>query len=94
MALIVDFGALDGLVQDLSGIENTAQSAIQTLEQQLNQNLAEWNGAARDLYIQRRGEWQQGFQKMSDILVAAKNHVLTTNEVYQATESKNVGMWS
>ena len=93
MVLRVDFPVLDALYSDLSGIETNARSAIEQLERTLDSNLAQWSGAARELYMQRRAEWTQSFARMDGILAQAKTHVLNTNELYQQTEQNNMRMW-
>jgi len=90
----VEFSVLDALYRDLTGIEKNAREAIETLETNLNSNLAQWSGAARELYMSRRTEWNQAFARMDLILGKAKSHVLDTNELYQATEQNNMRMWA
>jgi 6 kDa early secretory antigenic target len=89
----VSFGALSEGEAAFRSAYAQLTSTIDTLETQLNHNLAEWAGNARTAYTAAQAQWKAAEASMATVMQRLGVVTGEANNNYQVTEAKNQSMW-
>lgn len=90
----VNAGAMQQGIGDLQTAYNGTTSALDTLEQQLNQSLAQWDGEARQAYVVAKQKWDQAANHMSQVIQKMTSTLGQIGENYDGTERANTSAWT
>lgn len=91
--LNIRYETLEQAQAELGLALQTARTTIDELKVKLEQNLADWNGDAREAYAQVKQEWDRAFAHMANVLEKAHVHMGNAHELYSQTERSNVTIW-
>lgn len=89
----VSFGTLEQGAADFQRTASSLASEVQQLESQLNTNLSEWDGAAKDAYQQAQAVWHSAIENMQQVVGTIGQVISEANETYQNTESRISASW-
>lgn len=88
------FGSLAQGESDFARIYAQVQQTTQTLESQLNTQLAAWDGQAKEAYAVARAQWQAAEANMAAVLNNLRAVAGLANVNYQSTEASNASLWA
>lgn len=93
----IQFGVLDQVFSDLQASQTSVRTTLDGLVTQVigpqGTGLSAWDGDAKAAFVNAQTVWTQRCEHMQQVLMAARNHVGNTNELYQSTERGNLQMW-
>jgi WXG100 family type VII secretion target len=89
----IRFETLEQAQTDLATGYAAAKQTIEDLKAKLNQNLADWNGDARETYAQVQNDWDKAFAHMAAVLQKAHVHIGNAHEMYTQVERQNKSIW-
>lgn len=89
MELRVNYGALDGASSDLSSGATNIQSALDTMDAELQQLKTNWEGDAQQAYETAKAKWTAGMTGMKDVLAKISQLVAEANTSYNHTDKRN-----
>lgn len=90
----IQFEALQQAHSDLSAVHGSIQDAVAELEANLERNLDQWSGAAKEAYGPIKAQWHAAMENMAMVLGKAHQHLANTAELYASAEQQNVGIWN
>jgi len=88
-----DLPRITNSAQELIAITNKIESTITTLENNAETTLAEWEGAVRDTYKQKKLEWDNAAKQMAAAAKRAGANLDHIGQEYVAMENNGVSMW-
>lgn len=91
---LVNSNAMQEGIGALQNAHSQLTSTLETLKGQLNTNLAEWDGAAREAYTAVQREWDQSANKMAEITNKMRTVLTSISEGYQTNEQSVQANWS
>ena len=91
---LVNSSAMQQGIGDLRQAHTNLNSTLDTLKGQLNTNLAEWDGAARQAYSEVQRQWDASAAKMSDIINKMTTVMTSISEGYDSNEKSIQSRWS
>ena len=91
---LVNSSAMQQGIGDLRQAHTNLNSTLDTLKGQLNTNLAEWDGAARQAYSEVQRQWDASAVKMSDIINKMTTVMTSISEGYDSNEKTIQSRWS
>ena len=89
----VDFGAVTGLAQSITGQSNKIEQEIEDLKSQIAQLDTLWAGAASEGYQQTKNAWMQAAADLQATLARIGTAVHAASDSYSQTESGNAKLW-
>jgi WXG100 family type VII secretion target len=90
----VMFSSMEQGEADFRQTYTSLVNEVQTLESQLQGNLAEWIGSAQQAYHQAQAQWNAAMADMQQVLTQLATVIGTANSNYQSAESSNQALWS
>ncbi|MGA4506876.1 WXG100 family type VII secretion target [Propionibacteriaceae bacterium G1746] len=91
---LVNSSAMQQGIGDLRNAHTQLNSTLDTLKGQLNQNLSEWDGAAREAYTVVQQQWDASAAKMADIINKMTSVMTSISEGYDSNEKSVQSRWS
>jgi WXG100 family type VII secretion target len=89
----IRFETLQQAESDLATALAAIRATIDTLESDLQSNLSQWTGSARDQYAVVKLQWDNALAHMADVLGSAQKHMANAADTYQTVENKNASIW-
>jgi 6 kDa early secretory antigenic target len=90
----VVFSGMEQGQADFMRTYSSLQSEIQTLDSQLQSNLAEWVGSAQQAYHEAQAQWNAAMADMQGVLSQLGSVIGTANENYGHAEAANTARWT
>lgn len=90
----VNAAAMQSGIQDLGTAYRSLTTNLETLKGELNQSLAQWDGAARQAYTDVQRQWDQSAEKMADITNKMTSVLGQISQGYDDNERNIQGSWS
>lgn len=90
----VVFAAMEQGEADFKQTYSALVNEISSLNTQLQTNLSEWDGSARQAYTDAQAQWNIAMENMQQVLSQLGAVIGTANGGYQATEAANTARWS
>lgn len=94
MELKVNHGALDGASGDLASGAANIQSELDTMDAELQQLKANWEGDAQLAYQDAKARWTEGMNGMRQVLADISRMVTEANSTYRATDRHGAGRFA
>ena len=91
---LVNSAAMQQGIGALRKAHGNLNGTLDTLKGQLNNNLSEWDGAARQAYTEVQRQWDQSATKMSDIVNKMTTVMTSISEGYDANEKSIQSRWN
>lgn len=89
----VSFAGLESGAAQLKSSFSALENTLNELESNLAPMVSTWDGSAREAYYVQKQKWDTAAAAMSQILQQIGTSVDTAHQSYQATESRNAGLW-
>lgn len=90
----VNAGAMQQGIGDLSAAHKATEETLTTLEGELEQSLAQWDGAARAAYTQAKAKWDAAANHMAQVIAKMTSTLGTISENYDSNERQQEGRWA
>lgn len=90
----VNAGAMQQGIGDLQAAYNSTDSTLTTLEGELEQSLAQWDGDARAAYSQAKAKWDAAAAHMASVIQKMTSTLGQIDEGYASNEARTTSMWS
>lgn len=94
MTIYVDYATIQQAAKDFSRRQQQLTSALETLESGLAPMLASWEGSARDLYVEKKAEWDKAAADLSALLTAISQHTQRAHDGYAEVVTANKSAWA
>jgi 6 kDa early secretory antigenic target len=88
------FSSLSSGEENFQAIYSQLRTTIDTLDSQLQTNLAEWEGSARSAYYAAKAKWDAAMADMQSVLMNLQRVASEASSSYPATEAANTQLWS
>jgi WXG100 family type VII secretion target len=85
---------IDASAQELRAVTQRIDAIITELESRTEQNLAQWEGSAREFYRLKKKEWDNAVAQMNASAARAALSLNHINESYHNAERRGQSMWS
>lgn len=90
----VNAGAMSQGIGDLQAAYNSTESTLTSLEGELEQSLAQWDGDARAAYSAAKAKWDAAADHMAQVIQKMTSTLSTIDENYAANERAISSSWS
>ena len=87
------FAAMQQGQADFQRTYASLQAEIEQLESQLNANLAEWAGPARQAYHEAQAQWNAAMASMQSVIQQLGVVIGQANDNYTQAEAHNTSLW-
>ena len=87
----------EGMAQgraDFASVYSSFENTLNTLNGQIQSNLAEWTGAAQAAYHEAKQIWTNAANDMGNVLNQLGNVVGVAHDNYVTTEGVNTRLWA
>jgi WXG100 family type VII secretion target len=87
----------EGMAQgraDFASVYGSFEDTLNTLNGQIQSNLAEWSGSAQAAYEEAKRIWNAAANDMSNVLNQLGNVVGVAHDNYVTTEGVNTRLWA
>ena len=89
-----DFVQADAVLTDMNRINGQIQSSLEGMERTVEASLAQWTGAAQELYKVSKLAWNQAADSMVAYLEQARQTLLQISDNYGTTEQRHAKIWN
>lgn len=89
----VNFGAMQGAVQQIRGTYRQLQTMFDDLQSQVSQLAPTWDGSAKEAYLTVQQNWNRINQDLNQALQQMGTGVDTANQNFQSAENANTRGW-
>jgi WXG100 family type VII secretion target len=91
---LVNKASMTSGIDALSRAHKDLRDHLSTLEGQLNQSLAQWDGNGQAAYREAKAKWDASADKMAQVINKMTSTLGLIDEAYTANESNIAGRWS
>ncbi|MEV6211027.1 WXG100 family type VII secretion target [Kitasatospora sp. NPDC051914] len=92
--ILVNFSTIQSSASEIRQTAQRIQSQLDELKAGVQRIAASWEGAAQQGYQARQAEWDNKAADLQQVLGQIATTLDNAAQSYQATESKNAGVWS
>jgi early secretory antigenic target protein ESAT-6 len=93
MPISVTFQSVSDAADQVRSTAGTVQAQLDDLRASVAQIAQSWDGVAQQNYQARQAEWDSTAADLHAVLLKIAAALQTASENYQATETKNAGIW-
>ncbi|MGP3925591.1 WXG100 family type VII secretion target [Streptomyces sp. 8N616] len=94
MSYAVKFSEVAAVIAEMGKSTNTIEEMIHNLETQVEKSLQEWEGGAREMYREKKAEWDSAAVQMKQKLSEATHTLQQIVDTYDISEKQAQKMWS
>lgn len=94
MRLVVDFGRLQGAVDDMAEFGREVAEVLDEIEQAMAALRANWEGQASETQRQAQQQWEGGAETMKTSLEQLRRVAEGAHKNYTDAVAKNKEMWA
>jgi early secretory antigenic target protein ESAT-6 len=93
MTISVNHKALELAAQDMVAKAKDIKGVLDSLDQDIRNDVMAWGGQAKSAYIPAKTQWDQSLVAMINHLQDAATGVSNANSEYYTTDQKNAGLF-
>ncbi|HEX4061151.1 MAG TPA: WXG100 family type VII secretion target [Streptosporangiaceae bacterium] len=90
---MAQFGALQAGEENFKAIYSQVLQTVETLDNQLRSQLAEWNGSAQQAYYAAKSQWDAAMANMQGVLLNLQGVASEASQRYPMVEAQNSALW-
>ncbi|MFD9890253.1 WXG100 family type VII secretion target [Amycolatopsis sp. NPDC058986] len=90
----IDFGRVQGVLEQMEGVDKQIKTMLGTLESNTEKSLAEWQSEAKASYQQCKAKWDASAAQMPVLLAQARQALAEIMTSYGKAENQGSDMWN